>query len=78
VNAATRAHIGRIVRLVAFTLFSAAITTPLVRSWEVQWPVVGTAIGRLEVIYRTAVPTVAAPTVASVLAPPAQPGPGTS
>lgn len=81
-NAAGKAQIGRVLRLVLFTLFSSAIVVNLVNAWAVRYPMIGLALGLLEATYRTAVPTVPAPSVAAVLAPPASsptapPGSGT-
>lgn len=72
-NAATRAQLARIVRLLAFTLFSSAIVTNLANAWAVRYPLIGLVIGGLEAVYRTAAPTVAAPRVVAVPAQQAAP-----
>ena len=62
-NAAAKAQLGRIVRLVLMTLFSSAIVVNLVNAAAVRYPLLGLAVGLLEAFYRSAVPTVPAPPV---------------
>jgi hypothetical protein len=72
VSAQQKAQLGRVVRLLVFTLASSAVVVNVVSAWEVRYPLLGVAVGALEAMYRTAVPTV--PAVTAVLAP--APGPG--
>jgi hypothetical protein len=66
---------GRVARLMLFTLISAAVSVPLVQSWEVRYPLLGGLIGFLEAMYRTAVPTQPAPFVTSQPARPTETAP---
>lgn len=66
---------GRVVRLVVFTVLGSAAAVPLLSAWEARYPAIGVVVGVLEALYRTAVPTQPAPTVAAVPAPPADPTP---
>jgi hypothetical protein len=63
-------QLGRVVRLVVFTLAGAAASVPLLGAWEARYPAIGAIVGVLEALYRTAVPTQPAPKVTAVLADP--------
>lgn len=63
-------QLGRVVRLVVFTLAGAAASVPLLSAWEARYPAIGAIVGALEALYRTAVPTQPAPKVTAVLADP--------
>ena len=69
-------QVGRVVRLMLFTLVSAAVSVPLVQQWELRYPLLGGIIGLLESLYRTAVPTQPAPFVTSQPARPTEAPPG--
>lgn len=70
-------QVGRIVRLVVFTLAGSAAVAPLLSAWEARYPAIGVVIGVLEALYRTAVPTQSARGVTAVPAePPTTPTPG--
>lgn len=49
-------HVGRVVRLVLFTLLSSALFVNTVNAWAVRYPLIGVGLALLEVLYRTAVP----------------------
>lgn len=49
-------HVGRVVRLVLFTLASSALFVNTVNAWAVRYPLIGVGLALLEVLYRTAVP----------------------
>lgn len=63
-------QLGRIVRLVGFTVVSALVSVPLVQQAELRYPLLGALVGVLEALYRAAVPTQPVPTVTAVLADP--------
>lgn len=52
----TMQHVGRVVRLVLFTLASSALFVNTVNAWAVRYPLIGVGLAALEVLYRTAVP----------------------
>lgn len=66
---------GRVVRLAVFTLVGAAASVPLFSAWEARYPAIGVLVGVLEALYRTAVPTQAAPFVTSQQARPTETAP---
>jgi hypothetical protein len=69
-------QVGRIIRLLGFTIASALVAVPLVQQAELRYPLLGVIVGVLEAVYRTAVPTQPAPFATAVLAdPPTKPGP---
>lgn len=75
-NAAQKVQVGRWVRLLGFSLLGALLSSPLASTWALHYPVLGLAVGALEVLYRTAVPTQPAPKVTAVPADaPQPPGP---
>lgn len=68
-------QVGRIVRLVVFTLAGSAAAVPLLSAWEARYPAIGAVVGLLEALYRTAVPTQPAPFVTSQPARPTETAP---
>lgn len=65
VTPAVRSHLWRLVRYPAFVSLAAALVVPLVKAAVVRWPAIGAVVALLEIILRTAVPTVpASPPVA--------------
>ncbi len=68
-------HVGRVVRLVLFTLASSALFVNTVNAWAVRYPLIGVGLALLEVLYRTAVPveTVESLTLSELHAVPADP-----
>ena len=58
-------HVGRVVRLVLFTLASSALFVNTVNTWAVRYPLIGVGLALLEVLYRTAVPVVTAESLTS-------------
>lgn len=75
-NAAHKAQAGRWLRLLGFSLLGALLSSPLASTWALHYPALGAAVGVLEVLYRTAVPTQPAPKVSAVAADaPQPPGP---
>jgi hypothetical protein len=72
----TAQHVGRIVRLVVFTLASSALFVNTINAWAVRYPLIGVGLALLEVLYRTAVPveTVESLTSSGVHTVPADPG----
>lgn len=69
-------QVGRIVRLVVFTVAGSAAAAPLLSAWEARYPAIGVVVGVLEALYRTAVPTQPAPFVTSQPARPSEAPPG--
>jgi hypothetical protein len=69
-NAATRAHLWRLIRITAFGLATAPIVVNLFHSWVARYPLLAGLPAVLEVIWRTISPVVSAgPAVARHAAP---------
>lgn len=63
---AVRAHLWRIIRFPAFVSLAAALVTPLAHAAAIRWPAIGGIVALLEIIVRTALPTVAATSTPAV------------
>jgi hypothetical protein len=74
-NAATRAHLWRLIRITAFGLATAPAVVALFNSWVARYPLLAGLPAVLEVIWRTIAPTVAAPPVVAKHAGPFVPTP---
>jgi hypothetical protein len=66
---------GRVARLVGFTLLGALLSSPLAHTWLLRYPALGVAVGVLEALYRTAVPTKSAASAPIVPLPTTDPAP---
>lgn len=60
-NAATRAHLWRLIRITAFGLATAPAVVALFNTWALKYPLLAGLPAILEVIWRTIAPTVPAP-----------------
>lgn len=76
-SAHTKAQLGRWLRLVIFTVVSAAVAVPAVQAAEVRYPLMGAILGALEVAYRSFYPTQPLPFVTSQPARPTETDPPT-